>query len=46
MRLERADELTVALTGSGLRLAEVVTDRSAGTKLRAAISEACSAALG
>jgi 2-succinyl-5-enolpyruvyl-6-hydroxy-3-cyclohexene-1-carboxylate synthase len=46
LRLERAGELTAVLTGSGLRLAEVVTDRSAGTKLRAAISEACSAALG
>jgi len=46
LRLERADELTAVLTGSGLRLAEVVTDRPAGTKLRAALSEACSAALG
>jgi 2-succinyl-5-enolpyruvyl-6-hydroxy-3-cyclohexene-1-carboxylate synthase len=45
-RLERADELAEVLTGSGLRLVEVATDRSAGTKLRAAISEACAAALG
>jgi 2-succinyl-5-enolpyruvyl-6-hydroxy-3-cyclohexene-1-carboxylate synthase len=45
-RLERADELAEVLNGPGLRLVEVATDRSAGTKLRATISEACAAALG
>jgi 2-succinyl-5-enolpyruvyl-6-hydroxy-3-cyclohexene-1-carboxylate synthase len=45
-RLERVEDLAAALAGSGLRLVEVATDRTAGTKLRAAISEACSAVLG
>ncbi len=44
-RLERAEDLAAVLAGSGLRLVEVRTDRAAGTKLRAAICEACSAAL-
>ncbi len=45
-RMERAGEVAEVLARSGLRLVEVRTDRAAGTKLRAAISEACSAALG
>jgi 2-succinyl-5-enolpyruvyl-6-hydroxy-3-cyclohexene-1-carboxylate synthase len=44
-RAERAEDLPAVLAGSGLRLVEIRTDRSAGTKLRAAISQACSAAL-
>jgi 2-succinyl-5-enolpyruvyl-6-hydroxy-3-cyclohexene-1-carboxylate synthase len=46
-RLENAGSLAdmVAITGAGLRLVEVRTDRAAGAKLRAAISEACSRAL-
>jgi 2-succinyl-5-enolpyruvyl-6-hydroxy-3-cyclohexene-1-carboxylate synthase len=45
-RLERAADVARALTGSGLRMVEVKTDRAEGTKLRAAISQACTAALG
>jgi 2-succinyl-5-enolpyruvyl-6-hydroxy-3-cyclohexene-1-carboxylate synthase len=33
------------LAGTGLRMVEVKTDRAEGTKLRAAISEACAAAI-
>jgi 2-succinyl-5-enolpyruvyl-6-hydroxy-3-cyclohexene-1-carboxylate synthase len=44
-RLEEASDLPGALAGPGLRLVEVRTDRSEGAKLRAAISEACAAAL-
>jgi 2-succinyl-5-enolpyruvyl-6-hydroxy-3-cyclohexene-1-carboxylate synthase len=44
-RLERAEDVPVALDGRGLRLAEVRTDRAEGTKLRAAISQACASAL-
>jgi 2-succinyl-5-enolpyruvyl-6-hydroxy-3-cyclohexene-1-carboxylate synthase len=44
-RLERAADLPAALAGTGLRLVEVRTDRSEGTKLREAISQACEAAL-
>ncbi len=45
LHVELADELPAALAGSGVRLVEVRTDRAEGTKLRAAIAEACSAAL-
>jgi 2-succinyl-5-enolpyruvyl-6-hydroxy-3-cyclohexene-1-carboxylate synthase len=44
-RLEHATDLPAALAGTGLRIVEVRTDRSDGAKLRAAISEACAAAL-
>ncbi len=44
--LEHASDLPGVLAGTGLRLVEVRTDRAEGTKLRAAISEACAAALG
>ncbi len=43
--LEHASELPGVLAGTGLRLVEVRTDRAEGTKLRAAIGEACAAAL-
>jgi 2-succinyl-5-enolpyruvyl-6-hydroxy-3-cyclohexene-1-carboxylate synthase len=45
-RLEQAADVPAALAGSGLRMVEVRTDRAEGTKLRAAISQACTAALG
>jgi 2-succinyl-5-enolpyruvyl-6-hydroxy-3-cyclohexene-1-carboxylate synthase len=44
-RLERAADLPDALAGSGLRLIEVRTDRADGAKLRAAITQACTAAI-
>ena len=44
-RLEHAGELPAVLAGSGLRLAEVRTDRAEGAKLRTAIAEACAAAI-
>jgi 2-succinyl-5-enolpyruvyl-6-hydroxy-3-cyclohexene-1-carboxylate synthase len=44
-RLERAADVSAALAGSGLRLVEVRTDRGEGAKLRAAIMQACSAAV-
>ena len=44
-RLEHAADLPGALAGTGLRVVEVRTDRSDGAKLRAAIGEACAAAL-
>jgi 2-succinyl-5-enolpyruvyl-6-hydroxy-3-cyclohexene-1-carboxylate synthase len=45
-RLENAGDLPGALAGSGLRIAEVRTDRAEGAKLRTAIAEACAAAVG
>ncbi|HEY2508836.1 MAG TPA: 2-succinyl-5-enolpyruvyl-6-hydroxy-3-cyclohexene-1-carboxylic-acid synthase [Streptosporangiaceae bacterium] len=45
-RLGRLTDLTAVLTGHGLRLAELQTDRSEQAKLRAAIGQAVSAALG
>jgi 2-succinyl-5-enolpyruvyl-6-hydroxy-3-cyclohexene-1-carboxylate synthase len=44
-RLQNPAELAGALAGSGLRFAEVRTDRADGVKLRAAIAEACAAAI-
>jgi 2-succinyl-5-enolpyruvyl-6-hydroxy-3-cyclohexene-1-carboxylate synthase len=44
-RLESAADLPAAVTGTGLRMVEVRTDRSEGAKLRAAISQACATAL-
>jgi 2-succinyl-5-enolpyruvyl-6-hydroxy-3-cyclohexene-1-carboxylate synthase len=44
-RLDSAAELSDALAGTGLRMAEVRTDRSEGAKLRASISQACVNAL-
>jgi 2-succinyl-5-enolpyruvyl-6-hydroxy-3-cyclohexene-1-carboxylate synthase len=44
-RLAAATELRAALAGSGLRLVEVCTDRADGAKLRAAITQACTAAI-
>jgi len=44
-RLERAADLPAALAGRGIRLVEVRTDRAEGAKLRAAIGQACAAAL-
>ena len=43
--LEHAGQVPDMLAGSGLRLAEVRTDRAQGAKLRAAIGQACAAAL-
>ena len=43
--LEQPGDLPGALAGTGLRIAEVRTDRAAGAKLRAAIGEACAAAI-
>ena len=43
--LEDAADVAAALDGHGLRLAELRTDRAEGTKLRAAISQACAAVL-
>ena len=45
VRLERAADLPDALAGTGLRLIEVRTDRADGAKLRAAITQACTAAV-
>jgi 2-succinyl-5-enolpyruvyl-6-hydroxy-3-cyclohexene-1-carboxylate synthase len=45
-RLEKAGDLAGVLAGSGLRIAEVRTDRAQGAKLRTAIAEACAAAVG
>ncbi|HTZ92436.1 MAG TPA: 2-succinyl-5-enolpyruvyl-6-hydroxy-3-cyclohexene-1-carboxylic-acid synthase [Streptosporangiaceae bacterium] len=45
-RLEQAGDLPEVLSGGGLRLVEVRTDRAEGAKLRAAIAEACTAAIG
>jgi 2-succinyl-5-enolpyruvyl-6-hydroxy-3-cyclohexene-1-carboxylate synthase len=44
-RLEYGSDLLAALTGSGLRLIELRTDRADGAKLRAAIGQACTAAI-
>jgi hypothetical protein len=44
-RVDTATELPGALKGSGIRLAEVRTDRAEGAKLRAVIAEACASAL-
>jgi len=44
-RLSQASDLAGLLAGSGLRIAEVSTDRAEGAKLRAAIAEACAAAI-
>jgi 2-succinyl-5-enolpyruvyl-6-hydroxy-3-cyclohexene-1-carboxylate synthase len=44
-RLAAAHELRAAVSGSGLRLVEVCTDRADGAKLRAAITQACTAAI-
>jgi len=44
-RLDRAADLPGALTGDGLRLVEVRTGRDDAVKLRAAIGQACAAAL-
>ncbi len=44
-RIEHAADLSAALAGTGLRVLEVRADRSAGAKLRAAVSAACSSAL-
>lgn len=44
-RIERAADLPSALSGDGLRLVEVQTDRAEGAKLRAAIGQACAAAI-
>jgi 2-succinyl-5-enolpyruvyl-6-hydroxy-3-cyclohexene-1-carboxylate synthase len=43
--LEHAEQVPDVLAGSGLRLGEVRTDRALGAKLRAAIGQACAAAL-
>jgi 2-succinyl-5-enolpyruvyl-6-hydroxy-3-cyclohexene-1-carboxylate synthase len=45
-RLEKPGDLPGVLAGSGLRIAEVRTDRAEGAKLRAAVAEACAAAVG
>ena len=44
-RLTSAADVPAVLAGSGLRIAELRTDRAGGTALRAAVSEACSAAI-
>jgi 2-succinyl-5-enolpyruvyl-6-hydroxy-3-cyclohexene-1-carboxylate synthase len=43
--LDRAADIPATLAGAGLRLVEVRTDRADGAKLRAAIMQACSAAI-
>jgi 2-succinyl-5-enolpyruvyl-6-hydroxy-3-cyclohexene-1-carboxylate synthase len=43
--LEQPGDLPGALAGTGLRIAEVRTDRAAGAKLRTAIAEACAGAI-
>jgi 2-succinyl-5-enolpyruvyl-6-hydroxy-3-cyclohexene-1-carboxylate synthase len=45
LRIGRAADLPDVMAGAGLRLVEVRTDRADGAKLRAAISEACAAAI-
>jgi 2-succinyl-5-enolpyruvyl-6-hydroxy-3-cyclohexene-1-carboxylate synthase len=45
LRLSDAGDLGAALTGSGIRLVEVCTDRSDGAKLRAAMAQASTAAV-
>jgi 2-succinyl-5-enolpyruvyl-6-hydroxy-3-cyclohexene-1-carboxylate synthase len=45
LRLSDASDLSAALTGSGIRLVEVCTDRADGAKLRAAITQASTAAI-
>jgi 2-succinyl-5-enolpyruvyl-6-hydroxy-3-cyclohexene-1-carboxylate synthase len=45
-RLEKPRDLPGVLAGSGLRIAEVRTDRAGGAELRTAIAEACAAAVG
>jgi 2-succinyl-5-enolpyruvyl-6-hydroxy-3-cyclohexene-1-carboxylate synthase len=44
-RLKHVSDLPDALAGTGLRLVEVRTDRDESTRLRAAIGQACAAAL-
>jgi len=44
-RLEQLSDLPGALSGTGLRIAEVRTDRADGAKLRTAVAEACAAAI-
>jgi 2-succinyl-5-enolpyruvyl-6-hydroxy-3-cyclohexene-1-carboxylate synthase len=44
-RLDQPGDLAGALAGSGLRVAEVRTDRAEGAKLRTAIADACAAAI-
>jgi 2-succinyl-5-enolpyruvyl-6-hydroxy-3-cyclohexene-1-carboxylate synthase len=44
-RLDDASGLPAALAGRGVRLVEVRTDRADGAKLRAAITQACTAAI-
>jgi 2-succinyl-5-enolpyruvyl-6-hydroxy-3-cyclohexene-1-carboxylate synthase len=44
-RLDDASDLPAALAAPGLRLVEVRTDRADGAKLRAAITQACRAAI-
>ena len=44
-RLERTADLRDALTGRGLRLVEVRTDRAQGARLRALIARACATAI-
>jgi len=44
-RLTSAADLPAVLAGPGLRIAELRTDRAGGTTLRAAVSQACSAAV-
>ena len=44
-RLDQSADLPAALTGTGLRLVEVRTNRADEAKLRAAISDACAAAI-
>ena len=45
VRLSDTSDLSAALTGSGIRLVEVCTDRADGAKLRAAITQASTAAI-
>jgi 2-succinyl-5-enolpyruvyl-6-hydroxy-3-cyclohexene-1-carboxylate synthase len=45
LRVDSAPAVAEAVAGTGLRLVEVRTDRADGAKLRAAIGEACAAAL-
>jgi len=44
--LDNAADVPGVLAGSGIRMVEVRADRAAGTKLRAAVSDACAAAIG
>jgi len=45
IRLAHQTDLRAAIAGSGLRLVEVGTNRADGAKLRAAITQACTAAI-